>query len=152
MKLIKIRFTAWRDHSVAPRAKDIQERHDEFSTRMTLLAATAARIKYKHAEGNAKEDQESLAGIAAERKSLDARRVALLSAEKVAADAEVRTARAHKKVGTFGYQVIDETGSRVAMVVDEDGDYLPAQAVYSFEVVDDNPPPPEWAKDGKFGR
>ncbi len=150
MKLIKIRFTTWRDKSVAPRATEVQERHDEFSARMNLLAADAARIKYKHAEGNAKEDQKSLAGIAADRDSLDAGRMALLAAEKAAADAEERAARGHKKVGTFGYQILNEAGNRIAMVVDEAGEYLPVQALYSFEVVDENPPLPAWAKEGRF--
>ena len=150
MKLVKIRFTTWRDQSVAPRAREIQERHDEFSTRMNLLAANAARIKYKR-DGNAEEDQKSLAGIAADRDSLETGRRALLSSEEAASAAEIAAARAHKQVGTFGYQVLDETGSRVAMVVDEAGDYLPAQALYTYEVVDENPPPPEWAKKGKVG-
>ncbi len=148
LKLIKIKFTSWRDHSVAPRAREIQERHDEFSKRMNLLAANAARIRYKR-DGNAEEDHKALAAIAADRGSLDAGRMALLSAEKAAADAEVGAARAHRQVGTFGYQVLDETGSRVAVVVNEAGDYLPAQALYTFEVVDENPPLPLWASEDR---
>lgn len=76
----------------------------------------------------------------------------MLSAEADVAEAETRAASEHEKAGTFGYQVLDETGARVAMVVDEAGDYLPVQAVYSFEVVDDNPPLPVWAKKGKFDK
>jgi len=38
------------------------------------------------------------------------------------------------------------------MIVDKAGKYLPAQAICSSEVVDDNSPLPEWAKTGKVGR
>jgi hypothetical protein len=152
VKLIKIRFTSWRDQSVALRSLAIQRQLDAFTTRMSVLAATAARIRNEHAHGNHKADQESLAGIAADRSSLESGRMALVSAEKAAADAETRAARAHKKAGTFGYQVLHDAGTHVAMVVDEAGDYLPIKAVYSYEVVDENPPLPEWAKKGKVGR
>ena len=84
--------------------------------------------------------------------TIEAPRTFLLSAEETAARAETRAATDHPKVGTFGYQVLDETRNRNAMVVDEAGDYLPAQALFTFGVVDEDPPLPQWAKDGKFGR
>ncbi len=152
MKLIKIRFTAWRDQSVAPRSLAFQQQLDAFSSRISVLAATAARIREEHAHGNSKADLKTLPRISADVAKLDDARRALLSAEKGAADAEVRAAQAHKKVGTFGYQVLHDAGTHVAMVVDEAGDYLPIKAVYSYEVVDENPPLPEWAKKGKVGR
>ena len=134
MKFVKIRFTTWRDQGAAPPAREIQEQHDEFSARMNLLAANAARMKKKR-DGNSQEDQKSVDGIAA---------------EKAAADAEECASRTHKKVGTFGYQLLDETGTRILLVLDEAGDYLSAQALYTCEVVDENPPLPEWAKEGRF--
>ena len=152
MKLVKIWFTSWRDQSIAPRSLAIQQQLDTFTTRKSVLAVTAARIRDEHAHGNSKADQKSLARIAADLEKLDDGRRALLFAEKAAADAEASAARAHKKAGTFGYQVLHDAGTHVAMVVDEAGDYLPTKAVYSYEVVDEYPPLPEWAKKGKVGR
>lgn len=50
-----------------------------------------------------------------------------------------------------GYQVLAEPDNRVAMIVDESGDYLPIDAAYTYEVVDENPPLPMWGKKGKVG-
>ena len=80
----------------------------------------------------------------------NAERAHLLSVEAAAAQAETRAARENKKIGTFGYQVLNDVGTHVGYIVDEAGNHLPAKAVYAYEVVDDNPPLPEWAmKDGR---
>ena len=55
------------------------------------------------------------------------------------AEAETRAAREHNKTGTFGYQVLNGSGTHVGYVVDEAGNRLPGKAVYSHEVVDQNP-------------
>ena len=57
----------------------------------------------------------------------------------------------HRKVGTFGYQVLNAVGSEVLNIVDKSGKDLPAKAVYAFEVVDDDPALPAWAKKAKAG-
>lgn len=151
VKLIKIRFTSWRDQSVAPRTSAFKDRLDALTTRISSLSAAAARIRDERTATDRDMCQTRLDRIRAERETLDAERIALLSAEKATADAETRAARAHKKCGTFGYQILNKAGTYVAMVVDESGEYLPRQAVYSYEVVDDDPPLPEWAKKGTFG-
>jgi len=146
VKLIKIRFTAWRDKSVPPRPTAIQEQLDAWTERKSALAIAAARVKTDPANAAIEGPQRLLARIAAELRKIDAESAVLLAAEEAAADAEAHAASKHEKAGTFGYQLLDETGNRVAMVVDEAGDSLPTQAVYSFEVVDDNPPLTDWAK------
>ena len=149
MKLIKIRFTSWRDESFAPRSLALQAQLDALTTRISVLTAAAARIKHQRwPYGEAQ--QKELTAANAEMQEVHAERARLLSGEADAAKAEARSARAHKKVGTFGYQLLHPARTHIAMVVDEAGDYLPVQAVYSYEVVDENPPLPEWAK-RKFG-
>jgi hypothetical protein len=68
------------------------------------------------------------------------------------ADAATRAARENKKIDTFGYQVLNDSGTHVGYIVNEAGNHLPAKAVYSYEVVDDDPPLPAWAKKGKVGQ
>jgi hypothetical protein len=151
VKIIKIRFTAWRDQSAAPRSPVFQEQLDVWTKRIRELSVAAARIKDEQAHADNELLQDSLARITADLEKIDAERTLLLSIEEAAAEAETRAARKHKKAGTFGYQVLNETGNGVAMILDEAGDYLPAQALYRYEVVDENPPLPEWAKKGTFG-
>ena len=151
MKLIRIRFTSWRDQSIAPRSLVLQEQIDALTTRISVLSAAAARIRHHQGWPYSEALQKELAAGAAEMQEIHAERTLLLAADKASAEAEVRAAHQHQKVGTFGYQVLSAAGTHVAMVVDEAGNYLPVQAVYSYEVVDENPPLPEWAKKGKFG-
>ncbi len=150
MKLIKVRFTAWREKSVSSRPSAIQQQLDAWRTRRIALTTAAARVKADRSPG---ESLKNLLGrIAAELRNINADRKFLLSAEKAAAEAEAHAASKHARAGTVGYLIMDGVGVSAAMVVDEAGDYLPEEAAYSFEVVDDNPPLPEWAKRGKVGR
>jgi len=67
--------------------------------------------------------------------------------------AEVGRAQAallkHKRVNTFGYQAFNDAGTEVVKIVDESGTDLPTKAVYAFEVVETDPPLPQWAKKKK---
>ena len=148
---MKIRFTAWRDQGAAPRSRLFQEQLDVWTKRIRELSVAAARIKGEQAHADSEMLKNSLAGINADLEKIDAERTLLLCIEEAAAEAETLAATKHKKAGTFGYQVLNETGNGVAMILDEAGDYLPPQALYRYEVVDENPPLPEWAKKGKFG-
>ena len=116
-----------------------------------MLSDTAAWIKKERANGNLEADQKTLTRIAADQDQLDVARATLVAAEKAAVAAEQRAAHTHRNVGTFGYEVVNSNG-HVAMIVDEAGDNLPIEAVYTHDLVDDNPPLPEWAKTGKVGR
>ena len=151
MKLIKIRFTAWRDKSVPPRPAAIQQQLDAWTERKMALILATERVKEDPAHAGIEGPKKLLARIARELRKIDTQRTALLSDEEAVADADTHAASKHEKAGTFGYQVLAEPDYRVAMIVDEFGDYLPANAVYSFEVVDEDPPLPQWAKDGKVG-
>lgn len=151
MKLVKIRFTAWRDKSAAPRPPALQQQLDHWTTRINILTVAAARIREQQATADSEALQESVARITADLQKIDDERTPLLSAEEAVADAAARAAREHKKVGTFGYQVLNDAGTHVGYIVDEAGNYLPAKAVYSYEVVDDDPPLPAWANKGRIG-
>jgi len=96
--------------------------------------------------------KEKAAAIAAEAQKIEMERSSLLCAEQAEHQIAARAAGVHGKVGTFGYQVFDKTGTYIAMVVDEAGDYLPTQAVFSYDIADENPPMPAWAKKGKVRR
>ncbi len=146
MRLVKIRFTSWRDRSVASRSPAIQEQLDAWTKRVSALSAAVAHIKEREVNANIEALQKSLARIAADVQKIDDERTLLLSAEEAAAEAEVRAAGKHAKAGTFGYQVLDDAGTHVTKIVDDAGNDLPAQAVFSYEVVDDRPPLPVWAK------
>jgi hypothetical protein len=152
VKLVKIRFTAWRDQPDEPRSPAFQQLLDDWTTRINLLSVAAARIKEQREHANSEALQKALGRISAELQKIDDERTPLLFAEEAVADAAARAAREHKKIGTFGYQVLNDPGTHVGYIVDEAGHYLPPKAVYSYEVVDDDPPLPSWAKKGKIGR
>lgn len=149
VKLIKIRFTSWRDRSVASRSPAFQEQLDAWAKRESALSAAVAHIKEQEINANIETLQKSLARIAADVQKIDDERTLLLSAEEAAVEAEARAASKHEKAGTFGYQVFNDAGTHVTKIVDEAGNDLPAQAVFSYEVVDDHPPLPAWAKQGQ---
>ena len=152
MKLIKVRFTSWRDQSAAPRSPLFQEQLDVWTKRISELSLAVARIRDGRAHAGNELLQDSLAEMIADLEKIEAERALLLSVEATAAQVETLAARQHKKVGTFGYHVLNDVGSHVGYIVDEAGSYLPPKAVYAYEVVDDDPPLPDWAKKGTVGR
>jgi hypothetical protein len=151
VKLNKIKFTSWRGPSPLPRSPALQEQINACTTRISVLSAAAARIKEEQAHAASRMLQKSLARIIDELGKIDATRTSLLSAEEAEFKAAARAESENERVGTFGYQIFNKAGTYIAMIVDEAGNYLPAKAQYTYEVVDENPPQPTWAKDGKFG-
>lgn len=149
MKLIKVRFTAWRDQPPPRRSLVSQRQLDAWSTRLSVLFDVATRLNNRQAVADSEALQKEITAITAKVQKIDADRTALLSVEDAAADAATRKAHKHKKVGTFGYQVLDDVGAH--LMVDEAGNDLPAQAVFSYEIIDDDPPLPAWAKKGRVG-
>ncbi len=146
VKLVKIRFTSWRDQSVAPRAPELRRQLDYWIARVEALSVAAENIKEQQAYADSEALQKSLTRITTDLENIDAARMRLLSAEGA-----TPTGIEHEKAGTFGYQIFNKAGTYVAMIVNEAGEYLPVQAVYSYELVDENPPRPKWATKGKFG-
>lgn len=47
-------------------------------------------------------------------------------------------------IGTLGYQEIDSARMEVVRLLDESGNPFPADAVFGYEVVDADPPMPNW--------
>ncbi|HKQ26747.1 MAG TPA: hypothetical protein VJT81_20060 [Burkholderiales bacterium] len=151
MKTIKIRFTSWRGPTPLPRSPALQEQINTCSARISVLSGAAARIREEQAHADSKMLQKSLARIIDELDKIGATRTSLLSAEEAEFKAAVRAEDENERVGTFGYQIFNKAETYIAMTVDEAGNYLPAKAQYTYEVIDEDPPQPPWAKDGKFG-
>ena len=145
-KLIKFRFTTWRDEPAPRRAPAIQRQLDYWATRTNVLSSAEAHINEQQVHADGETLQKSRVRINADLQKIDTERTALLSAEKVGLDAATRAARVHKRVGTFGYQVLNEIGTLVEKLVDEAGNDLPEKAVFSYEVFDHHPTLPAWAK------
>jgi hypothetical protein len=134
-----------------PRSSKVQAQLDAWIKRLSMLFAEAARINDRQMWTDTSALKKKAEAIAAEMHEIDAERASLLSAEQAERNVATRAASEHKKVGTFGYQVFNKAGTHIAMIVDEAGDYPAIQAVFSYVVVDDNPPLPEWAKKGEVG-
>lgn len=149
VKLIKIRFTAWRDKPGATRSTDLQRKLDAWMGREHVLRGAALRVRQKQAMADSEVLNMQFAAITTELDSIHAVRQPLIDAEVVAVEQAQAGLLWHKKVGTFGYQVLNDAGTEAVKIVDESGNDLPAQAVYAFEIVDPDPPLPEWAKKGR---
>ena len=148
VKLIKIRFTAWRDDREAPRSSDLQAKLDAWAGREHVLRGALLRVRQKQAGTASEVLNMEFDAIATELYNIEAVRQPLIDAEV----AEVEQAQAallkHKRVNTFGYQVFNDAGTEVVKIVDESGNDLPAKAVFAYEVVDTGPLP-QWAKKGR---
>ena len=151
MKLIKIRFTGWRDKPDPSRSTDLQRKLDAWMGREHVLRGAALRVRQKQAMADSEVLKMQFAAITTEIDSIHAVRQPLIDAEAAAVEQAQAALLQHKKAGTFGYQVLNDAGTEVVKIVDEAGNDLPATAVYSYEVVDDDPPLPAWAKKGKTG-
>ena len=137
MKLIKIKFTHWRDRGAGPRTPASQRQFDYFATRVGVLSRAAADLQAAertHADNTGL--QKSIARINADLQNVEAERTLLLLQEAAERSVACVAARQHKRVGTFGYQILDESGTRVIRVVDEAGNDLPDKAVYSYELAE----------------
>ncbi|HWH47510.1 MAG TPA: hypothetical protein VN664_06905 [Burkholderiales bacterium] len=146
MKFVKIKFTSWRDAPPAGRSAAFEKQLDAWATRLSEFSAAAAQIKKEQAEADSEALQSALARVTADLEKIDAERTLLLSQERAAAEAETRAAKEHERTGTLGYRVLSDAGNHVTRIVDEFGNDLPETAVYTFEVVDPDPPRPDWAK------
>jgi hypothetical protein len=151
MNLIKIRFTAWRDKPDASRLSDLQSKLDALVEREHVLRGAALRVRQQQTLGDSEVLKMQIAAITTELSNIHAARQPLIDAQVAEVEQAQAAMHQHKKVGTFGYQVLNDAGTEVVKIIDESGNDLPAKAVYAFEVVDDNPPLPSWAKQRKFG-
>jgi hypothetical protein len=145
LKLIKVRFTSWRDQSVAPRTTAFQRQLDRWITRLSALSVAAAGLHDRAEWPDNKELKMQADAIRAEVQKIDFERHVLLAAEGAVATLEAREARKHTRVGTFGYKVLTDTSTQIGYFVDEAGHDLPALAVFTYDVVDADPAAPGWA-------
>ena len=151
MKLIKIKFTAWRDQREASRSLEFQKQLDEWAGHERVLNGAAVRVRQQQATADSEVLKMQIAAITKEINNIHASRQPLLDAETSTIKRAEAALLRHKKVGTFGYQVLNSAGTEMIKIVDESGRDLPAEAVYAFEVVDTYPSRPAWAKKRKFG-
>ena len=142
MKLLKIRFTHWRDQGAGARAPASQRQLDYLDTRVGVLSREAADLEAWRAHGDNVGLQKAIAKINADLQNVEAQRALLLYEEWAERNVAHNAARKHRKVGTFGYQILDDFGTRVIRVVDERGNDLPENAVYAYELVETDPPMP----------
>ena len=146
MKFVKIQFTSWRDAPPVARSAAFQKQLDAWAARLSEVSVAAAQIRKEQAEADSEALQSALDRVTADLEKIDAERTLLLSQERAAAEAETRAAKEHERTGTVGYRVLSDTGNQVTRIVDESGTDLPEAAVYTFAVVDPDPPWPDWAK------
>ena len=150
VKLIKIRFTAWGYKHATHRSAAVQRRLNDWALREDVLQRAAARVQ----EQRSKEDSEALglefAAITTELVNINAHRQPIIDDEIAAAHQAQRAMLNHAMVGTFGYQIWNDNGTGVIKVVDDAGNDLPAEVMFSYDVVDYDSPLPEWATHGRF--
>lgn len=155
MKVMKISFTEWRDPPSPANARVAAVSEiDAAQAKLAELDARDADVRgdIDHAQtllkiADSGQLRERLAGSVMEADNIFVARKAALAALQAAGEATVEAMKSHARVGTFGYQVIDESVMEVVKLVDEAGGDLPAGAVYGYEIVDTNPPAPAWLAD-----
>ena len=120
-----------------------------WNARVGVLSREAADLGVQRARADSEGLRKSLARINADLQKVEAERTLLLTAEAGERNVANGEAHEHKKVGTFGYQILDDAGTRVIRVLDEGGNDLPEKAVFSYELVEDPPLPGGAMKDGR---
>lgn len=148
MKFIKVRFTEWRDGAQPPddEVAAAQGKLTELNARDAVVRADLAHTETLLESVSSEVLRDRLAGHAVEADNIYVARKAALSALEAAGNAAHAAMKTHARVGTFGYQVIDEAQMKVVSLLDAGGNALPAGAVYGCEVADANPPAPSWAE------
>lgn len=144
MKLIKIRFTRFRDAALG-RSAATQKQLDDLNAAEGSIRGEIVELKELQEVSPSDDGAARLATLAKELAGVFASRKVILGGEELAAADAADKARNHKRAGTFGYQVISDDG-RVEKVVDDKGQDLPAGCHYGSEVVEVDPSLPAWAK------
>lgn len=144
MKYIKIKIIEFRD----PAAYTALQQADA-ELRELVQAADAAQREAAEIEKLAKQSGLPADLELAESEKAKARGMAslLIGARgkvKAASELHGKKAKAHKMVGTFGYQEIDPARMEVVRLLDDAGQPFPTDAVFGYEVVDAEPPMPKW--------
>lgn len=152
MKLVKIRFTAWRDKHAAPRSIPLQRRLDDWAAREHVLQHTAARVQEVRSKADSETLRMQFTALTTELGNINVQRQPIIDAKATAIERAQTAMLVHPMVGTFGYQVLNDAGTEVMKIVDAAGNDLPEKAVYAYEVADNRPPLPAWAGKGKIDK
>lgn len=151
MKLMKIEFTEWRDPPAPAARRAISEveaatkRVAEIVQREAGLRAELAEVKGLLELGQTQSMLDRRAALLEQLEAALKAKAAARAAVEAAADLETQAIRAHARVGSAGYQVLNEEGTAVVQVVDADGNDLPEGAVYGYRITDQAPSRPAWA-------
>ena len=151
MIFMQVQFTEWRD-APNPGALLVSEA-DAAGQTLAALSARECEVRADIAQTEAllKQDDSDelravLAGNLVEMDNVSAARKAALAAQSAAGEAAYAASKAHARVGSLGYQIIDEAAGVVLKLLDADGADLPEGAVYGYQIVDQKPALPAWAE------
>jgi hypothetical protein len=114
VKLVKIRFTAWRDKHAAPRSIPLQRRLDDWAAREHVLQHTAARVQEVRSKADSETLRMEFTALTTELGNINVQRQPIIDAETVATQGAQVAMLNHAMVGTFGYQVWNDAGTGVA--------------------------------------
>lgn len=147
MKLIQIQFTAWRDDAAAvpPELQAANEKLAGLSDRKREIHADVAQAKALQEVQKTEEVTARLVASVEELDNVETARKAVIAAQEAAAAQAVLEMRSHARVKTTGYQVLNDDGTEVTSIVDDNGEPLPDGAVYEYVVINAAPKLPDWA-------
>lgn len=143
MKYVKIRITLYRDRTVA-RSQSTQKQLAAIADRERALIAKLSPID-SGTRAPAPEVDLANAAIDRDLSAAAVERAGVLAVEEAVAKRNLDDAQTNGRSGTFGYQEINDEGTLVVAVLDDDGNELPLDAAYEYEIVDTKPPTPKWA-------
>lgn len=137
MRYMKIQITAWRDRATL-RLTATQRQFAALDERELSIRQILADSETPQADAvDQQATNPELAQVSADR-------TALHDGEESLAKAAIAASLMHSRVGSFGYQEINDEGTEMVSIRDEAGNLFPATALYEYEIVDRDPPMPKW--------
>lgn len=144
MKYIKIKFIEYRDNNVYADLQQADKELREITDSADTAKREAAEIEQLAKDSQSPADLEKAEAAKARARLFFSSIIIAREKLKVISESHTKQAKAHKKVGTFGYQEIDSSRMEVMRLLDEEGNLVPSNAVFCYEVVDSDPPMPGW--------
>lgn len=144
MKYIKIKIVEYRDNQAYTDLQQAAAELTELTQTADAQARQAAEIDKLAKASGLPSDAELAAAEAGKARAMSSSLITTRMKVSYASEAHSRKAKAHAKVGTFGYQELTPDTLELVRLLDERGQPFPADAVFGYEVVDANPPIPKW--------
>lgn len=144
MKYIKIKIVEFRDSAAYAVLQQADADLRELMAAADAAKREAAEIEHLAKESQAPADLEKAESAKARARALASSIITAREKVGIVSEAHGKKAKAHKMVGTFGYQEVDPARMEVVRLLDEAGNPFPADAVFGYEVVDAEPPMPTW--------